>query len=75
MMATSSGQAATSIAVMNICRAGQHIVAASTLYGGTYSLFANTFPKMGIEVTFVDPEADQATIEAAVRAESVVARW
>lgn len=66
-MATSSGQAATSIAVMNICRAGQHVVAASTLYGGTYSLFANTFPKMGIEVTFVDPEADDATIEAAFR--------
>jgi O-acetylhomoserine (thiol)-lyase len=69
-MATSSGQAATSIAVMNICRAGQHLVAASTLYGGTYSLFANTFPKMGIEVTFVDPEADQATIEAAFRPET-----
>ncbi|HEY5513009.1 MAG TPA: PLP-dependent transferase, partial [Geomonas sp.] len=46
-MATSSGQAATSIALMNICRAGQHIVAASALYGGTYSLFANTFPKLG----------------------------
>ena len=69
-MATSSGQAATSIAIMNICRAGQHVVAASTLYGGTYSLFANTFPKMGIEVTFVDPEADAATIEAAFRPET-----
>ena len=69
-MATSSGQAATSIALMNICRAGQHIVAASTLYGGTYSLFANTFPKLGIEVTFVDPEADAATIEAAFRPET-----
>jgi len=69
-MATSSGQAATSLALMNICRAGQHIVAASTLYGGTYSLFANTFPKMGIEVTFVDPEADAAAIEAAFRPET-----
>ena len=69
-MATSSGQAATSIAIMNICRAGEHVVAASTLYGGTYSLFANTFPKMGIEVTFVDPEADEATIEAAFRPET-----
>jgi len=69
-MATSSGQAATSIAVMNICQAGQHIVAASTLYGGTYSLFANTFPKMGIEVTFVDPEATAETIEAAFRPET-----
>ena len=71
-MATSSGQAATSIAIMNVCRAGQHVVAASTLYGGTYSLFANTFPKMGIEVTFVDPEADAATIEAAFRPETRV---
>lgn len=69
-LATSSGQAASSFAVMNICRAGQHVVAASTLYGGTYSLFANTFPKMGIEVTFVDPEADEATIEAAFRPET-----
>jgi O-acetylhomoserine (thiol)-lyase len=69
-MATSSGQAATTMAIMNICRAGQHVVAASTLYGGTYSLFANTFPKMGIEVTFVDPEADAATIEAAFRPET-----
>ncbi|MCM0083637.1 O-acetylhomoserine aminocarboxypropyltransferase/cysteine synthase [Geomonas sp. Red32] len=69
-MATSSGQAATTIAVMNICRNGQHIVAASTLYGGTYSLFANTFPKMGIEVTFVDPEASAAEIEAAFRPET-----
>uniref|UniRef100_C6E279 O-acetylhomoserine/O-acetylserine sulfhydrylase n=1 Tax=Geobacter sp. (strain M21) TaxID=443144 RepID=C6E279_GEOSM len=69
-MATSSGQAATSMAIMNICRAGQHVVAASTLYGGTYSLFANTFPKMGIEVTFVDPEAGEAAIEAAFRPET-----
>ncbi|GFO55236.1 O-acetylhomoserine aminocarboxypropyltransferase [Geomonas sp. Red276] len=69
-MATASGQAATTIAIMNICRAGQHIVAASTLYGGTYSLFANTFPKMGIEVTFVDPEASAAEIEAAFRPET-----
>ncbi|GAW67331.1 o-acetylhomoserine aminocarboxypropyltransferase [Geoanaerobacter pelophilus] len=69
-MATSSGQAATSMAIMNICRAGQHVVAASTLYGGTYSLFANTFPKMGIEVTFVDPEADEAAIVAAFRPET-----
>jgi O-acetylhomoserine (thiol)-lyase len=69
-MLTSSGQAATHTAIMNICRAGQHVVAASTLYGGTYSLFANTFPKMGIEVTFVDPEADEATIEAAFRPET-----
>ena len=61
-LATSAGQAASTLAVLNICQAGQHILAASTLYGGTYSLFANTLPKMGIEVTFVDPEAPAAEI-------------
>ena len=66
-MATSSGQAAVSIAILNICSAGQHIVSASTLYGGTYSLFANTLPKMGIEVTFVDPDADYDEIKKAFR--------
>ncbi len=69
-LATSSGQAAISGAILNICQAGQHIVAASTLYGGTYSLFANTFPKMGIEVTFVDPESDGAELEKAFRPET-----
>lgn len=69
-LATSSGQAAICTAILNICQAGQHIVAASTLYGGTYSLFANTFPKLGIEVTFVDPEADPETIKEAFRAET-----
>ncbi len=69
-LATSSGQAAISGAILNICRAGQHIVAASTLYGGTYSLFANTFPKMGIEVTFVDPEAGSEEIKQAFRPET-----
>jgi O-acetylhomoserine (thiol)-lyase len=69
-LATSSGQAAISGAILNICQAGQHIVAASTLYGGTYSLFANTFPKMGIEVTFIDPEAKPAEIMKAFRPET-----
>ncbi len=69
-LATSSGQAAVSGAIFNICQAGQHVVAASTLYGGTYSLFANTFPKMGIEVTFVDPEADINEIGDAFRPET-----
>jgi len=66
-LATSSGQAATTLALLNICRSGQHIVTASTLYGGTYSLFANTLPKLGIEVTFIDPEADAETIAGAFR--------
>ena len=69
-LATSSGQAAISGAILNICQAGQHIVSASTLYGGTYSLFANTFPKMGIEVTFIDPEANDAEIKKAFRPET-----
>ncbi|MFA7061419.1 MAG: O-acetylhomoserine aminocarboxypropyltransferase/cysteine synthase family protein [Pedobacter sp.] len=66
-MATSSGQAATTLAIMNICQAGQHVVSASTLYGGTYNLFAVTLPKMGIEVTFVDPEASAEEIKKAFR--------
>ena len=66
-MATSSGQAANTLAIMNICQAGQHIVTASTLYGGTYNLFAVTLPKMGIEVTFVDPEASAEEIKKAFR--------
>ena len=69
-LATSSGQAATSLAILNICQAGQHIVAASTLYGGTYSLFSNTFPKMGIEVSFVDPECSEAELLQAFRPET-----
>lgn len=66
-MATSSGQAATTLAIMNICQAGQHVVSASTLYGGTYNLFAVTLPKMGIEVTCVDPEASAEEIKKAFR--------
>ncbi len=55
-LATASGQAAITLAVLNICESGDHILAASTLYGGTYTLFAYTFKKFGIDVTFVDPE-------------------
>ena len=66
-LATASGQAAISLAVLNICQAGQHIVAASTLYGGTYNLFSATLPKFGIEVTFINPEASAEEITAAFR--------
>ena len=69
-LATSSGQAASTISLLNICQAGQHIVTASTLYGGTYSLFANTLPKMGIEVSFVNPEAPWEELQAAFRPET-----
>jgi O-acetylhomoserine (thiol)-lyase len=54
---TASGQAAVTYAVLNITRSGDNIVALSTLYGGTYNLFAHTLPQYGIEVRFVDPDA------------------
>jgi O-acetylhomoserine (thiol)-lyase len=54
-LAVSSGHAAQALAVLTLCSAGDHIVSASTLYGGTYNQFNYTFPRLGIEVTFVDP--------------------
>ncbi|MBN1538158.1 MAG: O-acetylhomoserine aminocarboxypropyltransferase/cysteine synthase [Anaerolineales bacterium] len=54
-LATSSGHAAQTITFLALCQAGDHIVAASTLYGGTYTQFAYTLPRLGINVTFVDP--------------------
>ncbi|OIJ16673.1 O-acetylhomoserine aminocarboxypropyltransferase [Anaerobacillus alkalilacustris] len=53
-LATSSGQSAITLAVLNICESGDEIVASSSLYGGTYNLFAHTLRKMGIKVHFVD---------------------
>lgn len=55
-LATASGSSATTYAVLNLTYAGDNIVALSTLYGGTYALFAHTLPQFGIEVRFVDPE-------------------
>ncbi len=55
-LAVASGQAAVTYSVMNICRTGDNIVALSTLYGGTYNLFAHTLPQYGIEVRFADPD-------------------
>jgi len=52
----SSGMAAITTSVLNICKAGQHIISSSSLYGGTVTLFSQTFQKLGIEVTFVDPK-------------------
>jgi O-acetylhomoserine (thiol)-lyase len=54
-LAVASGSTATTYAVLNLCYAGDNIVALSTLYGGTYALFAHTLPQFGIEVRFVDP--------------------
>ncbi len=65
-LAFSSGMAAITNAVLNICRAGQHLVSSSSLYGGTYTLFSQTLPKLGIDVTFVDPR-DPANFQAALR--------
>jgi len=65
-LAFSSGMAAITNAVLNICRAGQHLVSSSSLYGGTYTLFSQTLPKLGIDVTFVDP-GDPANFQAALR--------
>ena len=64
---TSSGQAANFYAILNICQAGDHFVSASTIYGGTYNLFAVTMKKMGIEVTFVDADATEEEIQKAFR--------
>ena len=66
-MLTSSGQAANFFACFNICEAGSHMITTSAIYGGTYNLFGVTFPKMGIEVTFIDQEASDEEIEAAFR--------
>jgi O-acetylhomoserine (thiol)-lyase len=55
-LAVSSGMAAITLAILNIASAGDEIVSASTLYGGTYNLFANTLPRYGIKVTFVKPD-------------------
>jgi len=61
-----SGMAAISAAVLNICQAGQHIVSATGLYGGTATLFAHTLPKMGIDVTFVEA-GDPANVAKAIK--------
>lgn len=71
-LSTASGQAAISLAILNICQSGDHILAASTLYGGTYTLFAYTFKKLGIEVTFVDPEAPLEELKASVQGNTKV---
>jgi O-acetylhomoserine (thiol)-lyase len=63
----SSGQTASFFSVFNICEAGDHLIAASQIYGGTYNLFAVTLPKMGIEVTFVDAEAPLEELKAAIK--------
>ena len=64
-MLTSSGQAANFFALFNICEAGSHIVASSSIYGGTFNLIAVTMKKMGVDVTFVSPKATEEELNAA----------
>ncbi|HIV18682.1 MAG TPA: O-acetylhomoserine aminocarboxypropyltransferase/cysteine synthase [Candidatus Merdivicinus intestinigallinarum] len=66
-MLTSSGQAANFYAVFNICSCGDHVVACSTIYGGTFNLFSVTMKRMGIEFTFVEPDCSDEELEAAFR--------
>ena len=66
-MLTSSGQAANFFAIFNICECGSHIVASSSIYGGTFNLIEVTLKKMGIDVTFVDPNASEAELNAAFK--------
>ena len=64
-MLTSSGQAANFYALFNVCEAGSHIVASSSIYGGTFNLIAVTMKKMGVDVTFVSPKTTEEELNAA----------
>ena len=66
-MLTSSGQAANFFSIFNIANCGDHVVASSTIYGGTYNLFHVTMRKMGIDFTFVEPDCTDEELEAAFR--------
>lgn len=66
-MLTSSGQAANFFAIFNICEVGSHIVASSSIYGGTFNLIAVTLKKMGIDATFVSPDASEEELNAAFK--------
>ncbi|MDB5043095.1 MAG: bifunctional o-acetylhomoserine/o-acetylserine sulfhydrylase [Candidatus Eremiobacteraeota bacterium] len=65
-LAVASGQAAVIYSILNVARAGDHIVSSSSLYGGTYNAFVHTLPRFGIEVTLVDP-SDPKEVAAAIR--------
>ncbi|MBQ9409602.1 MAG: PLP-dependent transferase, partial [Clostridia bacterium] len=66
-MLTSSGQAANFFALFNLCSCGDHIVCSSSIYGGTFNLISVTMAKMGIETTFVRPDATREELDAAFR--------
>ena len=71
-MLTSSGQAASFFSIFNLAGCGDHVVASSAIYGGTYNLLAVTMKRMGIETTFVDPDCSDEELEAAFRPETKV---
>ena len=60
---TSSGQAASTLSILNICGAGDHIIAGNAIYGGTFNLFGVTLPKIGIETTFVPTDITAEELE------------
>src|ERR1035437_2677406 len=64
-MLTSSGQAASFYSIFNICSSGDHVVCSSTIYGGTYNLFAVTMKRLGIQFTFVSPDSSEEELDAA----------
>ena len=64
---TSSGQAASTFSVLNICKAGDHVVCSSAIYGGTYNLFNKTLRDLGIDFTFVNPDISDEALDAAFR--------
>lgn len=69
-MLTSSGQAATTAAILTICKAGDHIVSSSSIYGGTFNLLGTTLAKLGITTTFISPDSSDIEIEGAIRPET-----
>lgn len=66
-MLTSSGQAASTYCILNLCQAGDHVVCSAQIYGGTYNLFNASLKKLGIEMTFVDPDASVAELQKAFK--------
>ena len=66
-MCTSSGQAASLIAILNVCSAGDHLISSAAIYGGTTNLFAVTCKRLGIEVTFIDPNSTEDELQAAIK--------
>ena len=66
-MLTSSGQAASMMSITNICHAGDHVVCAAAIYGGTFNLFNKSLRELGIDFTFISPDASEEEIEAAFK--------